>query len=74
MGCDYIPSQVHFKGRLISVYVCGQGGRLHVVSARVKKGAPLDLQEDSENWVKLNKLVRRNQQVRADFQRAEAHP
>lgn len=72
MSCNYIASTVRFKGRLVRVSVCNKGQRGgHLNSARVEEGKPLDLREGSDNWVRLNKLVRRHRQVRADIQAFE---
>lgn len=72
MGCTNITSTVRFRGRLLRVSVCSRGPGGHLNSARVEKGRPLCLSEDSENWVKLDALIRRNQQVQSDIQDYEA--
>lgn len=54
MGC-HVSTEIHFKGRLISVFAV----RCLFVeeSFKVIKGKPLDLSEDSENFKELVKNV-----------------
>jgi len=60
----YTTHQIRFRGRLVQVetrYGCFNG-------AAVVKGKPLDLTEGSRDYVRLEKLFRRNKAIAKELQ------